>query len=205
MKLISGLQYFASIIEYKISIVNTYIELEQYERWQKMSFRNRCIIAGANGLQNLSIPVAGGRHSGKLIREVKIDNARNWQVLHWRSVVSAYNRSPWFEFYKDEMAAFYHTRYSWLWDWNLDLLVWTFKKLGVDVQIGFTDSWQKDYPPGEFLDMRYRVLPRNFSSFAADCPVYRQVFEDRLGFIPNLSIIDLLCCEGPGAVALLKQ
>lgn len=205
MELLFGLQYFASIIEYKISISNLYIELEQYERWQKMSFRNRCIIAGANGLLHLSVPVAGGRHSDKLIREVKIDNTRNWQVLHWRSVVSAYNRSPWFEFYKDEMAVFYHTKYSWLWDWNLDLLVWTFKKLGADVQIGFTNNWQKDYPPDEFFDMRYRVLPRNFSSFAADCPVYRQVFEDRLGFVPNLSIVDLLCCEGPNAINLLRQ
>lgn len=205
MELLFGLQYFASVIEYKTSITNTYIELEQYERWQKMSFRNRCIIAGANGLLHLSIPVAGGRQSNRLIREVKIDNTRNWQILHWRSVVSAYNRSPWFEFYKDEMAAFYHTRYDWLWDWNLDLLEWTFKKLGADITVGFTKSWQKDYAPGEFLDMRYRVLPGNFNSFAAGCPVYRQVFEDRLGFMPNLSIIDLLCCEGPNAIDLLRQ
>ncbi|HRO48436.1 WbqC family protein [Agriterribacter sp.] len=182
-----------------------HFKIEQYERWQKAGFRNRCIIAGANGLINLSIPVEGGRHSNRLIREVRIDNSHRWQMLHWRSVVSAYNRSPWFEYYKDEMASFYHTKYDWLWDWNLVLLQWTIKKLGVEVKIDFTESWQKDYLPGAYLDMRHQVLPKNFTSFAGDCPVYQQVFEDRLGFVPNLSIIDLLFCEGPNAVNLLRQ
>ena len=181
-----------------------YLEIEQYEAWQKMSFRNRCIIAGANGLLHLSVPVEGGRHSDKMIKAVKIDNNSRWQTLHWRSIVSAYNRSPWFEFYKDEMEVFYHTKYEWLWDWNLDLLRWTIKKLGVDMAVGFTKTWQKDYPAGEFLDMRNKVLPKNFESFAGSCPVYKQVFEDRLGFKANLSIIDLLFCEGPNAAHLLK-
>ena len=182
-----------------------HFKIEQYDAWQKMSFRNRCIIAGANGLLHLSIPVEGGRHSNKMIREVKIDNSHRWQSLHWRSIISACNRSPWFEFYKDEMEVFYHTKYTWLWDWNLGLLHWTLKKLWVDVAISFTESWQKDYPPGEFLDMRGRVLPKNFESFAQSCPVYKQVFEDRLGFKANLSIIDLLFCEGPNAARLLKE
>ena len=205
MTIITDLQYFASIIEYKNLVQFRYLKIEQYEAWQKTSFRNRCIIAGANGLIHLSIPVQGGRHSDKMIREVKIDNSRSWQTLHWRSIISAYNRSPWFEYYKDEMADFYHAKYEWLWDWNFALLQWTIKKLAVDVTIDFTESWQKDYPADQFIDMRNRVLPKNFTSFAGDCPVYQQVFEDRLGFIPNLSIIDLLFCEGPNAVNLLRQ
>ena len=200
MTIITDLQYFASIIEYKNSMQFRYFKIEQYEAWQKMSFRNRCIIAGANGLLHLSIPVEGGRHSKKMTREVKIDNGH-----HWRSIISAYNRSPWFEFYKDEMEVFYHTKYDWLWDWNLDLLQWTIKKLSVDVAIDFTETWQKDYPPGQFLDMRSKVLPKNFDSFAESCPVYQQVFEDRIGFKANLSIIDLLFCEGPNAAHLLKR
>ncbi|HRQ50221.1 MAG TPA: WbqC family protein [Agriterribacter sp.] len=205
MLLITGLQYFAPIIEYKNSIQYTYISIEQYERWQKAGFRNRCIIAGANGLIGLSIPVAGGRHSDKLIKEVRIDNRHRWQMLHWRSVVSAYNRSPWFEYYKDEMADFYHTKYDWLWDWNLTLLQWTIRQLGAKVKIDFTERWQKNYPQDGCTDMRHLALPKNYTSFAGDCPVYQQVFEDRLGFVPNLSIIDLLFCEGPNAVNLLRQ
>jgi hypothetical protein len=203
--IVSHLQYFAPIIEYKNSIKFRYLKIEQYEAWQKMSFRNRCIIAGANGLLHLSIPVEGGRHSDQMIREVKIDNSHRWQILHWRSIISAYNRSPWFVFYKDEMQVFYHSKYAWLWDWNLDLLYWTIKKLNIDVEISLTESWQKDYPPHGFLDMRNRVLPKNFGSFVEDCPVYKQVFEDRIGFRSNLSIIDLLFCEGPNAARLLKD
>lgn len=201
--LIIGLQYFAPVIEYKISFQYSNINLEQYECWQKAAFRNRCIIAGANGLVNLSIPVEGGRHSGKPVREVKIDNTSRWQMIHWRSVVSAYNRSPWFEYYKDEMENFYNTKYNWLWDWNYDLLLWTNKKLGIEGNMELTKSWKRDYPAGDFEDWRYRVLPKNYTSFAGDCPVYRQVFEDRLGFIPNLSILDLLFCEGSNAINLL--
>lgn len=203
--LIIDLQYLASIIEYKNLINSSYIKIEQYERWQKTGFRNRCVIAGANGLLNLGVPIMGGRHSGKWIREVGIDNSRNWQTIHWRSIVSAYNRSPWFEFYRDELAVFFHTRYELLWNWNLDLLFWVLKKLGCETEIGFTDGWQKEYPGDQFRDFRNRVLPKNYSSFAADCPRYRQVFEDRLGFQANLSILDLLFCTGPDAGRLLKE
>lgn len=202
--LITESQYFAPVIAYKSLIKCSYIEIEQYEHWQKMSFRNRCIIAGANGLLNLSIPLEGGRKSNKWIREIKIDNSRGWQMIHWRTLVSAYNRSPWFEFYKDELSIFYQTRYEFLWNWNLDILLWTLKKLGSQAEVGFTKSWQKEYPPDQYLDLRSQILPRNYLSFADDCPHYRQVFEERLGFFPNLSIIDLLFCEGPNTVYLLK-
>lgn len=205
MILITDTQYFASVIAYKYLIKSNYIKIEQYERWQKMSFRNRCIVAGANGLLNLSVPVEGGRHSDKLIREIKIDNTRDWQLNHWRTIVSAYNRSPWFEFYRDELFLFYHTHYELLWNWNLDILSWTLKKLGGEPEISFTSSWQKEYPSNEYLDLRNRILPRNYISFVEDCPRYRQVFEDRIGFNPNLSIMDILFCEGPNAIHLLKK
>lgn len=181
------------------------MNIEQYERWQKMSFRNRCIVAGANGLLNLSIPVEGGRNSDRMIRDVKIDNSDHWQNKHWRAIVSAYNRSPWFEFYKDDMSLFYNTKYVYLWDWNMDMLKWTVKQLGADIAIDYTTAWQKEYPNNRFLDMRNRVLPKNYLDFASNCPIYTQVFEDRIGFNPNLSIIDLLFCEGKNAIELLRS
>lgn len=205
MILITGLQYFTNIIEYKNLITYKHINLEQYERWQKASFRSRCIIAGANGLIHLSIPVQGGRHSDSLIREIKIDHTNNWQKIHWRSIVSAYNRSPWFEYFRDEIEKFYHTRYTWLWDWNYDLFEWVNKKTVVELNVDLTKNWQKKYPETEFDDWRYRMQPRNFSSYAENCPVYKQVFEERFGFLPNLSIIDLLFCEGPNAANLLRE
>lgn len=203
--LIIDTQYFAPVIIYKNSIEQKYITIEQYEHWQKLGFRNRCVIAGANGLINLSIPVAGGRHSKHLIRDVKIDNNAPWQMIHWRSIISAYNRSPWFDQYKDEIEVFYNANYIWLRDWNLSLFEWSLKKLGFQPEIRFTENWKKDYPEDEGVDFRGKVLPNNYETFAADCPVYRQVFEDRHGFFPNLSIIDLLFCEGPHAAQMLKD
>ncbi|MGN6491762.1 MAG: WbqC family protein [Agriterribacter sp.] len=199
-------QYLASFIYYKISIDVSYIELEQYERWQKMSFRNRCLIAGANGTLQLSVPMVGGRNVGDLIKDVKIDNTKNWQSVHWRSIFSAYNRSPWFEFYRDEMEVFYNKKFEFLWDWNLELLQWILKKLDIRVPIRFSDGYKKrpDLPPGT-LDMRGKILPKTLDFFKNDCPPYGQVFDQRHGFIPNLSIIDLLFCKGKNAVNVLKS
>lgn len=203
MTLITDNQYLPSFILYKNLIEFSYTSLEQYESWQKMSFRNRCLIAGSDGTLSLSIPIAGGRNFTGLIREVKIDNSKGWQLLHWRSIISSYNRSPWFEFYKDEIQKFYNKKYVYLWDWNLDLFRWTLEKLNLELTISFTGEYKKDYSD-EFLDLRDKIIPRTLDNFADKCPEYAQVFKERTGFIPNLSIIDLLFCEGKNAINLLK-
>lgn len=199
------IQYFAPVIYYKNSIISKYIILEQYEYWQKMSFRNRCTIAGANGLIDLSIPIEGGRNIRRLIKEVRIDNMLKWQNIHWRGISSAYNRSPWFEFYADELLKFYTTRYTYLWDWNIALTYWVFEKLKVEVNISFTERFEREVPGGDIRDYRNKILPKNLQEYAGACPVYHQVFESRLGFQPNLSIIDLLFCEGNNAALLLNS
>ena len=204
MTLLTELQYFAPVVLYKRSIKERYIELEQYERWQKMSFRNRCTIAGANGLIDLSIPITGGRDTRNLIRDIRIDNMLKWQKIHWRGITSAYNRSPWFEFYAEELSRFYEARYTYLWDWNLDLMHWVLQQLKADVKINFTDSYKANIEESDILDYRNKILPKNIHDYATVCPVYNQVFQDRLGFQPNLSIIDLLFCEGNNAADLLR-
>ena len=168
-----------------------------------MSFRNRCTIAGANGLIDLSVPIEGSRNTGAFIRDVKIDNMLKWQTIHWRGITAAYNRSPWFEFYADELLQFYETRYTYLWDWNLDLMYWVLHKLKVEVKVDFTDSYKKQIEDKDIVDYRNKILPKNSIMYAGECPVYSQVFEHRLGFRPNLSIIDLLFCEGNNAAGLL--
>lgn len=197
-------QYFPSFIYYKISINSLYIELEQYEQWQKMSFRNRCLIVGANGVLPLSVPVAGGRNVEEIVKDVKIDNTKNWQSVHWRSIFSAYNRSPWFEFYRDEMELFYNKKFDFLWDWNLELMYWVLKKLGVDIPIHFSGEYRKEVDSHRIKDIRNKILPRNLEKYRLDCPTYNQVFMNRHGFFPNMSILDLLFCEGKNAINLLK-
>ncbi|MFT4015430.1 MAG: WbqC family protein [Agriterribacter sp.] len=201
--LLIDLQYLGSAIYYKNLIKSKYIIIEQCERWQKMSFRNRCSIAGGNGRIDLSIPIIGGRNSDEMIREVKIDNLQKWQKVHWRSITSAYNHSPWFEFYKDGLEIFYNRHYTFLWDFNFDLMQWVLKQLKAPVEIAFTNEYKKIYDEQEMMDMRNKILPRTLDSFTGESPVYRQVFEEKLGFIPCLSILDLLFCEGNNALHLL--
>ncbi len=205
MILIIENQYLSPIISYKISINCSNTEFEQYEYWQKMSFRNRCTIATANGPLDLSVPLVGGRNVDALVTEVKIDNNQPWQKRHWRSIFSAYNHSPWFEFYRFEMELFFNTRYELLWDWNLALNRWIVEKLGLNVNFSFSHGYHKKIEKSGFLDFRNQILPKTISQFNNYAPRYTQVFEDRIGFIPNLSIIDLLFCEGPRAAELLTK
>src|SRR5579872_5915140 len=99
MTLITDFQYFPSIILYNNLYKFSNIVFEQYEYYQKMSFRNRCRIAGAGGIIDLSIPLEKGRDQRSLIRDVRISGARQWQAEHWKTILSCYSRSPWFEFY----------------------------------------------------------------------------------------------------------
>jgi hypothetical protein len=201
--LIIDLQYLGNVIYYKNLLKFKYINIEQCECWQKMSFRNRCSIAGANGRVDLSIPIVGGRNMNGMIRDIKIDNLQKWQNIHWRSITSAYNHSPWFEFYKDEFQTFYNRKYEYLWDFNINLMQWVLKQLKAEFEIGFTQTYTKEYTNPQITDLRNTILPRTIIHFIGGCPVYQQVFSNKTGFIPCLSIIDLLFCEGNNALHLL--
>src|SRR5271154_2541688 len=107
MIFISEPQYFPATIFYKNLYCCSNIVFDQYESYQKMSFRNRCIIAGANGTITLSIPLQDGRSQKTLMKDVRIAGTGKWQGDHWKSIVSCYNKSPWFEFYKDELQALF--------------------------------------------------------------------------------------------------
>src|SRR5579871_483718 len=116
MNLITDIQYFPSVIFYKNSYNFSHIIIEQCETWQKMSFRNRCQIAGAEGVIDLSIPLAKGRDQRALIRDVRIADSLAWQARHWKTIVSCYNRSPWFEFYRDGLEGLYRQPVDFLLD-----------------------------------------------------------------------------------------
>ena len=200
MNLLSDLQYFPTVIFYKYSYLNLNIVFEQYESYQKMSFRNRCIIAGANGPITLSIPLQEGRNQKTMMKDVKMDGTK-WQAQHWKSIVSCYNKSPWFEFYKDELGQLYSRKFIFLVDWNLTCFEWSMQKLKLSRQVSLTESFEENVAEGT-IDLRNKILPKNYEDF--ELIRYRQVFEDKVGFLPNLSILDLLFCEGNAAVEKLK-
>jgi WbqC-like protein len=202
MKFLTEFQYFPSIIFYKNLYACTNIIFEQYECYQKMSFRNRCLIAGANGVIHLSIPLEDGRSQKKLMKDVRIDSAGKWQNDHWKSIVSCYNKSPWFEFYKDELRQLYEKRFDFLQDWDLACFTWSIQKLGLHAQVSVTKEFIPLYGDS-MIDFRNKILPKNYRDF--EPLIYHQVFESKTGFMPNLSILDLLFCEGKRAGEILSS
>ena len=206
MTLITDLQYFPSIILYKISNNVSNIIFEQYESYQKMSFRNRCEIAGSRGPIHLSIPLEKGRDQKTLMKEVRIANAYSWQDQHWKTILACYSRSPWFEFYRDELEQFYRKPFTFLVDWNLACFEWTCRALALSVRVMLTEAWRPQYEEDNWLDIRGQLLPKNIREAGTPSPViYHQVFEEITGFVPHLSILDLIFCEGQRARSLLAK
>lgn len=195
-------QYFGSISYHKILNNFSNIEIEQYESYQKMSFRNRCMVAGSNGVVGLSVPLEKGRGQRELMKDVRISYSDNWQVQHWRTIESCYSRAPFFEFYRDGVWQLLQQKETYLLDLNMATLHWLKKVLKMPGTISRTLSYQKTYPE-EVTDRRNTILPKNY--LQEDNPArYTQVFEDRIGFQPNLCILDLLFCCGPQTRGILE-
>ncbi|HCL06827.1 MAG TPA: hypothetical protein DHW64_13100 [Chitinophagaceae bacterium] len=201
-KLIIEYQYFGSINYIKTLFHFSHIEFEVCETFQKMSFRNRMVLAGSNGLVNLSVPLEKGRDQKQLLKDVRISYSLPWKQQHWRTIESCYNRSPFYEYYRDWLEGFYNRRPVFLLDQNREIMEWLVRQLKPGTVLGETSVFLADYP-AEITDDRNRWLPRNFQGEEQEIR-YRQVFEDRIGFQKNLSILDLLFCEGPGARHLLS-
>ncbi len=200
--IVSELQYFPPVTFLTTLYNETYAYLDVYENYRKMSFRNRCVIAGAQGTISLSVPLQDGRNQNLPMNEVLISEIENWQSRHFKSIQSAYNRSPFFEYYQHELSEIYQKPFKLLVDWNLHCLNWVKEKLDWPAEIRFTE---KAIPFGAngFEDRRNIVLPKNYSRWN---PVkYRQVFEERTGFLPNLSVLDLLFNVGKQAGELLRN
>ncbi|HET7000522.1 MAG TPA: WbqC family protein [Puia sp.] len=198
--IVCELQYFPPVSFFSTLFGETYFYLDIFEIYRKMSFRNRCLIAGAQGVISLSVPLHQGRNQQLPMNEVRISNTEQWQSRHFKSIRSAYNRSPFFDFYQDELAAIYRRPFGLLADWNTHCLEWVKEKLGWETEIRFTDSpilYQSD----GITDLRNRIVPKNFMEWKP--AKYRQVFEERTGFFPNLSVLDLLFNTGPRASELL--
>lgn len=196
--------------------------IEQHESWQKQTYRNRCLIATTQGVQALTVPVAkdeaGDSHHISLLSSLtahfRISEHGNWRHLHWQALQSAYGDSPFFEYYEDDLRPFFvDRRWEWLADFNADIMHTMCRLLDICPRVEPTTHYVK--PTGDFVltdpadgltyaDFRYAINPKHPLPDADFAPRrYWQVFEQKHGFLPNLSILDLLFNVGPEAIFYL--
>lgn len=201
MNIISSRLPFANIYWYKHALQATYISFDTGERFEKMSFRNRYYIGTANGPLALSIPLASGRDQKVLMKDVRISYHEDWQKNHWRSIESAYKKTPFFEYYSEYIAPLFHAKTDLLSDWNkasYEIIVQLLR-----LSIPHTDSAFYIHAKDDQLDLR-SMRPKNIDD-QIQYKNYIQPFEIKNGFLPNLSILDLLFCEGPASVSYLRN
>ena len=190
-------------VEYFALLLSENAAIEREERYQKQSYRNRTVIMNGNGALNLIIPTI---HDGRMgiVKDVRIEYVTPWQRAHWRSIESAYNNTPYYLYYKDALKPFFEREYEYLFDFNLQLIQTLMQLLRLDREIQTTTT----FTPYTSEDTRLLIHPKHSRKedypFRLKTPYY-QVFEDKFGFVPNLSVIDLLFNEGPQAATYLRQ
>lgn len=176
------------------------IQIEKYEHFPKQTYRTRAKIATANGVLDLIVPILHGRKEHVPVKDIRINYDHNWQRLHWLSLQTAYRSSAYFEYYEDDFARFYEKKAGFLLDYNIEQLELLLKLLKIQREISFTDSYTADI--ASEVDYRKIIHPKA-SSILSNQKKYYQVFEDKNGFLEDLSIVDLLFNQGPQAKSFL--
>ena len=180
--------------------------IEQYDHYQKQTYRNRCVIAAPDGPLPLTVPIEKPNTQKAFMRDIRISDHGNWRHLHWNAIESAYNHTPFFEYYKDDFRPFYEKKFDFLVDYNEQLCQLVCQLIDIDTSFQRTESYVAE-PSNTIIDLRDAIHPKkevmDDASFSA-VPYY-QVFQERLGFLPNLSIIDLLFNMGPEAILVLQK
>lgn len=186
--------YFTKLTAFKPDVV-----FEQEEHFPKQTYRNRANIYSPDGVQTLTVPIVKGSKNHTKTKDVKISYDFRWQRAHWMGLQTCYRRSAYFEYYEDDFAPFYEKQTTFLLDYNTQLLELLFRLLKIKQEITFTDTYEATYP--NLTDLRSIFSAKNTPD--TEQKPYFQVFEEREGFLKNLSIVDLLFNQGPQAVNYL--
>lgn len=195
--------YFGPIQWYQKINRYSHTLIESYDSFIKQTYRNRCLIATANGLQALTVPVLRCRESS-LMRDIRISDHGNWRHLHWNALVSAYGESPFFEFYADDLHPFFERKWQFLFDFNMEITHTMCSLLDVRSHISTTSVYKHGDDIIQEDDFRDVIKPKHPLPDPAFLPrPYYQVYANRHGFQPNLSILDLLFNMGPEGIFYL--
>jgi len=193
--------YFPNMAHF-VAIANAdAVIFEIEDNFLKQTYRNRTIIYGANGKLSLNIPVIHTQKNRQKYKDVKIFNEEKWQDHHWKSLLSAYRTSPFFEYYEDELQPLFSLKAEYILDFNFKCFETISECLQLELNTSKTEIFQKEVKNTE--DFRYLVNAKkdNLKPFET----YNQVFQEKHGFINNLSILDLLFNEGPNALNYLES
>ena len=191
--------YFSPIYQFKQLLQAEEVVFEVFDNYQKQSYRNRFHIYNSNGFLSLSIPIRHNKGMRLLTKEALIENDFDWQKNHFRSLKNSYQSSPYFEYYEDDIAPLYEKPQKYLLDFLFKTQELSLELLQVDLSFSKTTSYQDDAIEEDFRFMANAKLKQDFPFTK-----YKQVFEEKHGFIPGLSILDLIFNEGPNAISFLQ-
>ena len=191
-------------VEYYFQMCNhPRVIIESHCNYIKQTYRNRCVIASANGVQTLSIPIVKPDSLKCPTKDIRIAEHGSWRHIHWNAIVSAYNSTPFFEFYEDDFHRFYEKPAGFLFDFNEELRELICSLLDISPVVNYSSEYVSTSQP-DVLELREDIHPKKKPVLQNFRPYY-QVFETKYGFQANLSIIDLLFNKGPEAVFWLIE
>lgn len=198
--------YLAPVAYYTKIAAYDKILIEQHDHYMKQTYRNRCTIAGPDGEIALSIPIVKPESMKRPMKDIRISDHGNWRHMHWNAIESAYNSTPFFEYYKDDFHPFYDKKHEFLIDFNEELCRLICRLIDLEPDMERTTEYKTGFSAEEY-DFREAIHPKK--DFRQTDPEftprpYFQVFEARNGFRPNLSIIDLLFNMGPESLLFLQ-
>ena len=175
---------------------------EVEDNYQKQTYRNRAYIAHSNGRLLLNIPIKHSKDGVRLkMKDVIVENDFPWQEQHWKSIQSAYRTSPFFEYYEDDLSHLFLEPSENLMTHNLRIFDVLCELIGIDLDSSKTTSFESE-PQPEITDLRFLINAKRKPDFQTE--PYTQVLEANHGFLPNLSVLDLLFNEGPNTLGYLE-
>ncbi|TFH39164.1 MAG: hypothetical protein E4G95_01845 [Bacteroidia bacterium] len=202
-KLVLSTAYFPPVSYFSLIANHSETFFEIYENYIKQTYRNRCIIYSANGRLQLSVPVIRGSFHKVQVKDLKIDYSKQWQRMHLRALNAAYRSSAFYEYYIDDITDVINRHFDYLVDLNQELIQLVSGMIGIEPVLKRSLSFIPEYEG--YTDRRYDLTPkRSQSEPGIRSEPYFQVFSARHGFLPDMSILDLLFNMGPESYLYLK-